>query len=101
MPLMTKARPRVSRRIFTVAALLMALVAVGATSHAALPGIHSVAYAASGCQLNSAKGNIQHVISVQFDNVHFTRDNANIPSDLEQMPHLLNFMESNGVVLTN
>jgi len=50
------------------------------------------------CQLGNG---IQHVIYVQFDNVHFTRDNPNIPSDLEQMPNLLNFMESNGTLLTN
>src|SRR5438128_7932319 len=35
------------------------------------------------------KGAIQHVIYVQFDNTHFRRDNPDIPSDLEQMPHLL------------
>ena len=57
--------------------------------------------AASGCQLNSAKGNIKHVIYIQFDNTHFRRDNANVPSDLEQMPHLLNFMTNNGTLLTN
>lgn len=54
-----------------------------------------------GCNLNSARGQIQHVIYIQFDNTHFTRDNPNVPSDLEQMPHLLNFIESNGVLLTN
>ncbi len=53
------------------------------------------------CTLNSAKGQIQHVIYIQFDNTHFTRDNPNVPSDLEQMPNLLNFIESNGVLLTN
>jgi hypothetical protein len=56
---------------------------------------------ASSCQLKSAKGQVQHVIEVQFDNVHFTRDNPNVPSDLEQMPHLLNFIEGNGALLTN
>jgi len=55
----------------------------------------------STCQLNSPSGNIQHVIYIQFDNTHFTRDNPNVPSDLEQMPNLLNFMTSNGVLLTN
>lgn len=53
---------------------------------------------ANPCQL--ANG-IQHVIYIQFDNVHFTRDNPNVPSDLEQMPALLNFMEQNGVIATN
>src|SRR5215469_8837329 len=57
--------------------------------------------AGSTCQLNSTTGAIQHVISIQFDNTHFTRDNPNIPSDLEQMPTLLNFIEHNGVILTN
>jgi hypothetical protein len=53
------------------------------------------------CQLNSAHGQIQHVINIQFDNTHFTRDNPNVPSDLEQMPNLLNFIEGNGVLLSN
>ena len=61
----------------------------------------SAALGSSGCRLNSAKGDIQHVIYIQFDNVHFTRDNPSVPSDLEQMPHLLNFIENNGTLLTN
>jgi hypothetical protein len=32
--------------------------------------------------------------------VHFRRDNPNVPSDLEQMPNLLNFLEDNGTLLT-
>lgn len=55
----------------------------------------------NNCQLNSAKGSIQHVIYIDFDNTHFVRDNPNVPSDLEQMPHLLNFITSNGVLYTN
>ena len=51
--------------------------------------------------LNSAGGNIKHVIYIQFDNTHFLRDNPNVPSDLEQMPHLLNFIRGNGTLLTN
>jgi len=54
-----------------------------------------------GCAVNSARGQIQHVIYVQFDNLHFTRDNPNVPSDLEQMPTLLNFIEGQGVLLSN
>ncbi|MFN8594663.1 MAG: hypothetical protein U0559_00550 [Anaerolineae bacterium] len=56
---------------------------------------------AAGCQLDTAHGRIQHVIQIQFDNTHFTRDNPNVPSDLEQMPHLLNFIKNNGVLLSN
>jgi hypothetical protein len=56
---------------------------------------------ATGCQLKSAKGDIKHVIYIQFDNTHFRRDNPNVPSDLEQMPHLLNFITGNGTLMTN
>jgi hypothetical protein len=54
-----------------------------------------------GCHLQSSRGAIKHVIYIQFDNVHFERDNPNVPSDLEQMPHLLNFLTGNGTLLTN
>jgi hypothetical protein len=50
------------------------------------------------CQLDNG---IKHVIQIQFDNVHLTRDNPNVPSDLEQMPHLFNFLKRDGVVLAN
>ena len=43
----------------------------------------------SNCLSGSKDGKIQHVIYLQFDNVHFLRDNPNVPSDLEQMPNLL------------
>ena len=38
---------------------------------------------------------------LQFDNVHSERDNQSVPSDLEQMPALRNFLTSNGTLLTN
>jgi hypothetical protein len=56
--------------------------------------------AASGCNLPSTAG-VKHVIYVQFDNVHFRRDDPNVPSDLEQMPNLLNFLRGQGALLTN
>ena len=59
------------------------------------------AAAAGTCQLKSAKGDISHVVYLIFDNVHFIRDDPNVPSDLEQMPHLLNFIRSNGTLETN
>jgi hypothetical protein len=57
--------------------------------------------AQANCGLRSAEGNIKHVIHIQFDNVHLRRDNPNVPSDLEQIPSLLNFMRDNGVVSGN
>ncbi len=78
-----------------IALALAAFVLLPCTPQAIVPA------AASACQLHSAKGDIQHVIYLIFDNVHFLRDNPNVPSDLEQMPHPLNFIRSNGTLLTN
>jgi hypothetical protein len=66
-----------------------------------VPASAAPASAGNACQLNSPKNNIKHVIYVQFDNTHFRRDNPNVPSDLEQMPHLLNFISSNGRLQAN
>jgi hypothetical protein len=52
----------------------------------------------SSCGLGNG---IQHVVQITFDNVHFFRDNPNVPSDLEMMPNLLNFFENNGMFLSN
>src|SRR5215472_6660192 len=48
------------------------------------------------CQLNSPSDKIKHVVYIEFDNVHFTRDNPTVPSDLEQIPTLLNFIKRKG-----
>ena len=48
--------------------------------------------------MGNAASSIKHVIYIQFDNVHYTRDNPNVPSDLEQMPNLLNFITGNGTL---
>ncbi len=89
------------RRLLGVVVTASMVVVLGVVA----PGVASAATAgtaaASGCQLNSAGGRIQHVVSLVFDNVHLTRDNPNVPSDLEQMPNLLNFIEGNGVMLSN
>jgi hypothetical protein len=76
-------------------------VAAAASSSGGRGQAAAAAAAAPSCQLNSAKGQIKHVIYVQFDNTHLKRDHANVPSDLEQMPHLLNFIEGDGVMLSN
>ena len=68
----------------------------------AIAAIFWAPYARAGsCPLTSSGSRIQHVIYIQFDNVHFKRDNPNVPSDLEQMPHLLNFLTNEGTLLTN
>ena len=89
---------RVVLAAVAVAAVATFILAQGA---GARTDATSSATTTSGCQLKSARGNIKHVIYIQFDNTHFRRDNPNVPSDLEQMPNLLNFMKSNGTLLTN
>lgn len=54
-----------------------------------------------GCHLRSPAGSVDRVIYIQFNNVHFRRDNPNVPSDLEQMPSLMQFLTQNGTLLTN
>ena len=51
-----------------------------------------------GCQLGNG---IKHVVYLQFDNTHLRRDNPNVPSDLEQMPTLYNFLKGNGTLGAN
>ncbi|MEA3176393.1 MAG: hypothetical protein QOF42_3804 [Gammaproteobacteria bacterium] len=55
----------------------------------------------SACRLNSDNNKIRHVVYIQFDNVHFRRDVPNVPSDLEQMSNLRDFLTDNGTVLTD
>ena len=53
---------------------------------------------ATNCNLGNG---IKHVFHLTFDNVHLRRDMPNVPSDLEQIPSLLDFLEDNGVILNN
>lgn len=77
------------KRIFLAAALFAAATAFVRPGHAATT---------PSCSLGDG---VKHVVYIQFDNVHFRRDNPNVPSDLEQMPNLLNFLKGNGAFLTN
>src|SRR5919202_6762905 len=89
------------RRLFrrASAGLATATLVTGAgVATAAVTGASPAGADAGSCQLGNG---VQHVISIVFDNVHFFRDNPNVPSDLEQMPHLLNFLKSNGTVFSN
>lgn len=56
--------------------------------------------ASATCQL-SANGKIKQMVYIVFDNLHLRRDNPNVPSDLEQMPNLLNFLTNNGTISGN
>jgi hypothetical protein len=81
---------------------LLASILLGGTSLAfACANAQAAAPAQASCHLQSAGNKIKRVVYLQFDNVHLRRDNPNVPSDLEQMPHLLNFLLDNGTVSGN
>ncbi len=90
----------------TAAAVSAALVSAMCIVGMASPGLATASHPAparhtagdSSCHLG--KG-VKHVVMLQFDNVHFFRDNPNVPSDLQMMPNLLNFFEGNGTFMSN
>src|SRR5580704_19413132 len=78
--------------------MVLVAVAVAAATAAVLGQPASATASGNGCKLGNG---IQHIVYIQFDNVHLRRDNPNVPSDLEQIPNLLNFLEGNGVISGN
>jgi hypothetical protein len=93
-----KIRPAVGRSMARL--LPLALLAASAAGFGSLTAAAPAA-AASGCQLQSANSAVKHLVYLQFDNTHFNQDRPNVASDLQQMPHLLNFLTSNGTLFTN
>jgi hypothetical protein len=105
MPQHTRRRWITGRAVaITGCAALLGGFALAAPAVPGLAATRAAAHAgfraptATGCQLGNG---IKHVIELTFDNVHFFRDNPNVPSDLELMPNLLNFIEGNGTMLSN
>jgi hypothetical protein len=99
------------KRSTVFASSLVALLSLGVTGTASASpagsgpsdagsggGSFDLGNGANSCQL--ANG-ITHVVEIGFDNVHFFRDNPDVPSDMEMLPNLLNFLEDNGTVLSN
>ncbi len=83
------------------AALVGALCVIGGTSQVVASASTTAASShgqGNACHLGNG---IKHVIQIGFDNVHFFRDNPNVPSDLQLMPNLLNFFADNGTFLSN
>jgi hypothetical protein len=82
------------------ASALATTVMLGSAAAGGSALVATAAAAPAACSLGP-NGAVKHVVYVQFDNTHFRRDLPNVPSDLEQMPNLLNFMKDNGTLLTN
>ena len=79
---LTRAVPRVIGSLVLLLALLSAQRAFAA------------------CEIGPG-GAIRHVVHIQLESVQFQRLNPNVPSDLEQMPHLLGFLRDNGTLSTS
>ncbi|HEX9031283.1 MAG TPA: hypothetical protein VF834_05520 [Streptosporangiaceae bacterium] len=104
------ARPRTRARAAvtsaaTVGALIVAGTLVQGAAFAARTGSASAGISSrtadsptTGCQLGNG---VQHVVEITFDNTHFFRDNPNVPSDLQLMPSLLQFIQNNGTLASN
>jgi hypothetical protein len=80
-----------------VSGFCLAASATAGVASAAHP-VSARDHSAASCHLGNG---IKHVVQIGFDNVHFFRDNPNVPSDLQMMPNLLDFFENNGTFLSN
>ena len=81
------------------AAACSALAAGGVAGLATVPAAATVTPTAAQCAFPNSQ--YKHVIYVQFDNTHLRRDNPDVPSDLEQIPALRNFLADNGSLMSN
>ncbi len=73
---------------------------VGVAGLIAMPaGASAASLSTSTCNIPNTQ--YHHVVYIQFDNQHLSRDNPNVPSDLEQVPALKNFLSGNGALLDN
>jgi hypothetical protein len=86
--------------LLALVAGLVALVVASGPASAKPTAVAGTSTSASSPSCNLGTG-ISHVINILVDHVHFARDNPNVPSDLEQMPNLLNFLKNNGTLFSN
>ncbi|MDQ6841185.1 MAG: hypothetical protein M3025_02030 [Actinomycetota bacterium] len=87
-----------SRQLMRASGVAGALATAGLALGAVSPAVAG-ASPASSCVFPSSK--YKHVIYVQFDNTHLRRDNPNVPSDLQQIPALREFLANDGSLLSN
>ena len=83
-----------------VSSQTVATAAAGSSGHTRVLTVGGTGSTPSDSSCGLGNG-VQHVVQITFDNVHFFRDNPNVPSDLEMMPHLLSFIEKNGTMMSN
>ena len=81
----------------------MRTILFAAAAGALALGFAAPTYAAAtaNCPMSQPGASIKHVVFLQFDNTHLNRDNPNVPSDLEQMPTLYDFLKNKGTLGSN
>jgi hypothetical protein len=89
-----------SRHFLVGCVVAAGLIGAGGTAYANNDS-HGGSGGKNRCMLHSDNSRIQHVVYIQFDNVHFRRDVPNVPADLEQISNLRDFLVGNGSVLTD
>ena len=75
----------IPKRLLVALGVAVGLVAVGLP--AAAQSSASVA-GQPGCNLSPSGNGVQHVIYLTFDNVHFSRDNPNVPDRKSLLKYL-------------
>src|SRR5580704_16643221 len=82
------------------AALLSTLGLAGtsmaATAKAAKAATRANTTSTSSCHLGNV---VKHVVNLVVYNVHYSRDIPNLPSDVQRLPYLQNFIENNATTL--
>jgi hypothetical protein len=81
--------------------LIFRTISACAVVVAPLTGMSCAAFAHAQCPLAAAGNPLKHIVFLEFDNLHLERDALNVPSDLEQMPHLFQFLTGHGLLSAN
>src|SRR6266508_6272081 len=93
-----RTRLQMGGAIVLAVALAIAAGVAGATSNTSAS---TQTVGSERCQFGGSGNRIRHVIYLQFDNTHLWRDRQQFESDLEQMPHLKDFLSDNGTLSDN
>src|SRR5262245_23134651 len=76
-------------------------ISAGLLSLIAFLSMTSTVHADQRCPLSAPGSALKHIVFLEFDNLQLERDVPHVPSDLEQMPHVLQFFTQHGLLSAN